>query len=202
MASTNEQSKYLTELTQQTANLKIENFEEYSIPEIISFLKHSHHKFVNEYLPKMEALFLKTLNNCPKNVALNGIFYHFLNYEICLNQHIKIEETQFFNYAELLYKTSIGKSLPMLLFVHFSKYKVVDFSEFHENNECSLQQIIDELNIIKTSKNTSVINPLVQQLYNINEELKTHAWIEDNVLTKRVAEIEAAIKDFIQTATN
>lgn len=202
MASTNEQSKYLTELILQSANLKIENFEEYSIPEIIGFLKHNHATFINNYLPKIEALFLKTLNNCPKNVALNGIFYHFLNYEICLNQHIKIEETQFFKYAELLYKTSIGKSLPMLLFVHFSKYKVVDFSEFHENNECSLQHIIDELNHIKTSKNSGIITPLVQQLYNINKELKTHAWIEDNVLTKRVAEIEAAIKGFIQTATN
>ena len=49
-------------------------------------------------------------------------------------------------------------------------------------------------------QNHTIYNVLIKQLCQFDNEIKTHAWIEDNVLVKKVKEIEDALEDFVKTA--
>ena len=122
----------------------------------------------------------------------------FIKFQIDLEQHIKIEEKTIFAYSDVLYKASISKSMQAVLLIHFSQYSISDFVKSHEDNECYLTEIIFILFQKDDLKNHPVYNILLKQICQLDNELKTHAWIEDNVLVKKVEEIESAISNFVK----
>lgn len=195
-----ESTNYYKELSQtivKVEQLETTNFDGYSVKVIIDFLKTSHLRFTNESIPKIEQNFLLLTKAYEENNKLKTLFNLFLKFQIELNQHIKIEEKTLFPYTETLYRASIGNSLPTLLLIHFGKYSVQDFANSHENNECYLTEIIYLLNQQMELKNHPIYNILLNQLTQLNNHIKTHAWIEDNVLVKKVIEIEQAIASFV-----
>lgn len=195
-----ETTNYYKELIQtivKVEQLEVENFDGYSVKIIIDFLKKSHLRFTNESIPKIEQNFLLLTKTYEENNKLKTLFNLFLKFQIELNQHIKIEEKTLFPYAETLYRASIGNSLPALLLIHFDKYSVSDFANSHENNECYLTEIISLLEQQQELRDHPIYNILLSQMNELNSEIKTHAWIEDNVLVKKVIEIEQAIEGFV-----
>jgi hypothetical protein len=79
---------------------------------------------------------------------------------------------------------------------------VNDFANSHENNECYLSEIIYFLEAQTGFKNNMAFNILLSQVNKLNDEIKIHAWIEDNVLVKKVKEIEQAVSHFVGTSKN
>lgn len=178
------------------------DFNEYSVHTIIEFLKKSHLEFTDKAIPKIEQNFLMLVKNNPNNNQLRTLFNLFLKFEIELKQHIAIEEKTLFPYTETLYRASIADSLQALLLIHFGKYSVNDFANSHENNECYLNEIIHLLGNQKGFENNTAYNILLSQITQLNDEIKIHAWIEDNVLVKKVKEIEHAVSHFVGASKN
>ena len=126
------------------------------------------------------------------------MFNLFLKFQVDLKQHIEIEEKTIFPYSEVLYQASISNSMQAILLIHFSKYCVADFANSHSNNECYLTEIIFLLLQQEELKNHPVYNILLKQICQLDNELKTHGWVEDNVLVNKVEEIEVAISKFVK----
>lgn len=189
--------KELIQTIKKVEQLELKNFDRYSVKIIVDFLKRSHQRFTNESIPKIEQNFLLLIKNYEDDNRLRTLFNLFLKFEIKLKQHIQIEEKTLFPYTETLYRASIGNSLPALLLIHFGKYSVQDFADSHKNSECYLTEIIYLLGQQIELKNHPIYNILLSQMNLLNSEIKTHAWIEDNVLVKKVTEIEQAITSFV-----
>jgi iron-sulfur cluster repair protein YtfE (RIC family) len=177
---------------------EVNNFEAYSIEILIDFLKVSHQRFINQSIPKIEQNFLILIKYFEENNDLKTLFKLFLKFQIDFKQHIEIEEKTIFPYSEVLHKASFSISVEAVLLIHFSKYSIADFVSSHENNECYLTEIIFLLAQQDTMKDHPVYNILLKQICHFDNELKTHGWVEDNVLVKKVEEIERAITDFVK----
>jgi len=178
------------------------DFKEYSVQTIIEFLKKSHQEFTEKAIPKIEQHFLILVKNHPVNNQLKTLFNLFIKFEIDLNHHILIEEKTLFPYTETLYRASISHSLQALLLIHFGEYSVNNFANSHENNECYLSEIIYLLERQKGFENNTAFNILLRQITQLNDELKIHAWIEDNVLITKVKAIEQAVSHFVGASKN
>jgi iron-sulfur cluster repair protein YtfE (RIC family) len=182
----------------RTKELEVNNFEAYSVEALIDFLKISHQRFLNQSIPKIEQSFLMLVKSFNENNDLKTLFKLFLKFQINFKQHIEIVEKTIFPYAEVLHKASLSKSVEAVLLIHFSKYSIADFVSSHENNECYLTEIIFLLNQQETLESHPNYNILLKQIYQFDNELKTHDWLEDNVLVKKVEEIELAIYNFVK----
>lgn len=183
-------------------NLNSSSLDNFSIDEIVSFLEASHQRFFNLLIPKIEQNFLLLIDYYQDNSSLKTLFNLFLKFEIDFKQHIKIEETTLFPYIKTLYKASISNSITNALFIHFGKYSVKDFINDHENSECYVTEIIFLFQKQKEIQNHTIYNVLIKQLCQLDNEIKTHGWIEDNVLVTKVEKIENAITDFVNTNVN
>ena len=184
--------------TLENQELEIANFEGYSVKILVDFLKTSHKRFWNESIPKIEQNFLMLVKYFDSNNDLKTLFNLFLKFEVDLKQHIKIEEKTIFPYSEVLYKASISQSMQAVLLIHFSQYSIADFSNSHSNNECYLTEIIFLLLQKEELMHHPVYNILLKQICQLDNELKTHGWLEDNVLVDKVKEIEVAISNFVK----
>ncbi len=178
------------------------DFKDYSVQMIIEFLKKSHLQFTEHAIPKIEQNFLMLVKNNPNNIQLRTLFNLFIKFEIELEHHISIEEKKIFPYAETLYRASIANSLEALLLIHFGKCSIEDFANTHENNECYLNEIILFLEHQKGFENNTAFNILMSQITQLNHDIKIHAWIEDNVLVKKVIAIEHAVSHFVGATKN
>ena len=202
MEKINTYNKDLALTIRKVQQLDIREFNGYSVKIIIEFLKSSHHRFTNESIPKIEQNFLLLMRNFEENQELKTIFNLFMKFQAELNQHIQIEEKTMFPYAETLYRASVSNSLPALLLIHFGNYSVQDFANSHENNEQYLTEIIFLMENRAELKGHSIYNILLKQICHLDNEIKTHAWIEDNVLVKKVIEIEEAVTGFVDEFKN
>lgn len=182
--------------------LKVKYFDSYSVKSIIEFLKKSHREFTRKSIPKIEQNFLILVKNHPNNNRLQTLFNLFIKFEIDFKHHISIEEKTLFPYTETLYRASIANSLQALLLIHFGEYSVSDFANSHENNECYLSEIIHLLEHQTGFENNIAFNILLNQMTQLNNEIKIHSWIEDNVLVKKVKEIEQAVSQFVGVSKN
>lgn len=188
--------------TKKIEQLATTNFDSYSAIAIVDFLEKSHQQFFNQSIPKIEQSFSSLVKVFPEVKQLTALFNLFIKFQIDLKQHTQIEEKTFFPYATTLYKASISNSMPALLLIHFSKYSAQDFANSHKNTECFLTEIIHYLEQQEELKQHLGFNILLKQLHQLDSELKTHTWIEDNVLVKKVIEIELAISGFVKTIEN
>lgn len=171
--------------------------DNFSVEEIVAFLEVSHQRFFNQLIPKIEQNFLLLIDYYQDNVSLKTLFNLFLKFEIDFKQHTQIEEQTLFPYVKNLYKASISNSITTALFIHFGQYSVNDFLNDHENSECYITEIIFLFQKQKEIQNHTIYNVLIKQLCQLDNEIKTHGWIEDNVLVNKVTLIENAIAGFV-----
>ncbi|MDF1676753.1 MAG: hypothetical protein P1U44_13640 [Vicingaceae bacterium] len=192
--------KSLIQTIKKVEELAPKNFDEYSVQLIVDFLEISHQRFCNQLIPEIEQNFLLLIDYFQDNNTLKILFNLFLKFQIDFKQHVRIEEKTMFPYAKILYKASISNSITPALFIHFSKYNIKDFINSHKKSECYLTEIIFLFQKQQEIQNHTIYNVLIKQLCQFDNEIKTHAWIEDNVLVKKVKEIEDALEDFVKTA--
>jgi hypothetical protein len=137
---------------------------------VVNSLKESHYRYQNIVLPQIEQSFIGLIKIFPEIPSLSVIFKVFIKFEIAMKFHIALEEEIIFN--EYLFQTNLQKPIN---------------ETTHEDEEPFLSEII---NLIK--KENCIHNPfcriLVQQLKRFDEELKHHAWIEENIIYKKIRE--------------
>ena len=194
--------KNLIKTIAEVKELNTVSFDAYSVKILVDFLKTSHKRFLNQSIPQIEQNFLLLTKYYDENNDLKTIFNLFIKFQIDFMEHIQLEEKTVFPYADTLYHASIGSSIEAVVLIHLSEYSIADFANSHENKECYLTEIIFLLSKQKQLKNHSIFNILIKQICQLDNEIKTHAWIEDNVLVKKVKEIEYAFENFVKSSQN
>jgi iron-sulfur cluster repair protein YtfE (RIC family) len=137
---------------------------------VVDRLKASHWRFENVIIPKIEQSFVGLMKIFPENPSLAVLFKVFIKFELAMKFHISIEEDIIF--TEYLSQHS----------------KETDSDAIsHEDEEPFLGEII---NLLKKEKCS--VNPfcriLIQQLEKFELELEEHAWIEENIIYKKIRE--------------
>lgn len=171
-------------------------FEELNVLGLVDYLEASHRYFFDEAIPKIEQSFMLLLSYHQNDNSLSTLFNLFLKFEIELKSHVQIEEQKYFPYARTLYCSS-RKNLTSALMLHFSRYSAKDFALSHEHTECYLTEIITLLANQKYMDGHPVFNILLKQLKCLDEEIRTHGWVEDHILVSKLTEIEEAFEAFV-----
>lgn len=142
----------------------LETFKDVDTETIISYLRLSHEQYRKTRIPEIEQNFIGLLKLLPNEPSLNVIFNLFVKFQISLELHMQIEEEKL--YPEILRKGTQGKELT---------------EEFHSHEEPFLTEIISCLR-----RQGYVNNPfcqiLIHRLVHFDEELRTHALIEDQLI--------------------
>ena len=195
-------NKKLIEEFKESTGYNLNEISDYNVDKLVNFLMASHRSFLNKSIPKIEQNFLLIIKHYQNNNNLKIILNLFIKFQIDFMEHIQIEEKTIFPYSRTIYKASIDSSIQTLLLVHFSKYSINDFLNNHKNTECFLSEILYLLSREVDLKNEPLYNILTKQIRQLDHEIKSHAWVEDNILVNKVRAIEIAVNNFIQDSKN
>ncbi|PLX23860.1 MAG: hypothetical protein C0599_03330 [Salinivirgaceae bacterium] len=158
------------------------NPNDYSILEVVNYLKKTHAYYINYALPKLEKI-LQTLNvSCQvHNGAVKLIHTFYQKYKEELIAHIEDEESRVFTYIGRLVETQKKES----------DFSILTFEKEHTNVE-------EKINDLKTlivrhippTYNQNVANDFLIELSRFEKDISDHARIEDNLLIPMVKHIE------------
>ena len=137
---------------------------------VVDRLKASHWRFENVIIPKIEQSFLGLIKIFPDNPSIAVLFKVFIKFELAMKFHISIEE-------DIIFKEYLSQR---------SKETASDTIS-HEDEEPFLCEIIYLLKKEQCAKNP-FCRILIQQLEKFELELEEHAWIEENIVYKRIRE--------------
>ena len=144
---------------------------------IISYLKNSHDYFLKQRLPDIK----KKLNE----VLLHTDFYQliipfFEEYEKEVAEHMIYEDEVFFPYAMKLLS---GKSV--------KKYTTANYESRHDNIEEKMTDLLSLLiKYLPNISNAYLVSNLLLDLNLCHEDLKTHSFLEEEVLIPKIKKIE------------
>lgn len=179
-------------------SVQIENFQAFSVPVLVDYLRRSHTYYLNDRLPKMGQYIHQLLANYPQGHPLLRIMGNFFTpYCQHLEKHIEEEETNLFPYALDLHQNVQRESpYPSIL---MSAYSVLDFAQHHDDTEDELQKVrnlIARYDPPRTNK--SPYRMLSNLLRHFEEDLQIHALIEDKVLVPKLWKLETEWAERLQ----
>jgi regulator of cell morphogenesis and NO signaling len=169
------------------------HLQEFDARMIINYLYATHQYYQEIKVPELQTL-IKTLVETTgpeyKNTAelLNGFFKEYVTE---LNEHLHLEEQQTFPYVLWLQNFVEGKAEDSANPVSGKDYKIYHFVEEHSNLE---DKLLDLKNIIikyiPSPLNSNLCNKILEGLFQLETDLRDHAWIEDKVLVPKVRMME------------
>ena len=160
-----------------------QNFQEYSLSEVLNYLKVSHDYYLNTCIPKIENTLVQLIKKAAVNHRSTQLFFLLLNnYKNELIDHIEKEERILFEYVERKLK---GKSTS-----GFDTYAINYFLNAHNDN---VVLEIDQLKADMLKQNKALSNEfsfevLFRQLEFLQRDLTIHGLIEDHVFIPMVLE--------------
>lgn len=162
------------------AALLKEKLQDATVKEVIDFLKETHQLYRDHFVPRAEQLFSHLVESNPEQPSLPILFNLFQKFSVSLNVHMKLEEQHIFKTCETYFEDG--------------NYSSFNAFEGHQDEEPYLTEIVAFLTTL-TTHNTLVKRQLITLLTAFNQNLKEHAWIEEQVLTQK---IQAKITNKIQ----
>lgn len=190
----------------ETANSQgdIPNLNSLPVEVIIEYLKHTHFLFVKHKLPYIARLIRslgpKEAANCPAAEDLKFIFPLFIEDFI---HHIFEEEDTLFSYILQLNSALNGKYHPGKLYYMMENYSVERFAIEHDVHDDEMEGIKNITNDYFTTEQTSLIVKVVyKELESLQEELVTHAKIENEILFPKALMIEKEVKKNLRNKIN
>jgi regulator of cell morphogenesis and NO signaling len=163
---------------------------------IIEYLKHSHYLFVKNKLPYIARL-IRGLSPkegvfCAAAEDLKFVFPLFIEDFI---QHIYQEEDTFFSYVLQLNNALKGKYHLGKLFYMMENHSVERFAIDHDIHDDEMEGIRNITNNYAVDKNTSLLVQVVyKELQSFEENLITHAKVENEILFPKALMIEKEVK--------
>ena len=134
---------------------------------VVAHLKASHWRYEYELIPRIEQNFVGLIKLFPQLPSLPVIFNLFIKFQLAMKIHITIEEKK-------IYKAYLANSR-----------RANENNVSHEDEEPFLNEIIALL-----KKERCLSNPfcrtLIVQLERFEAELIEHAWIEENIVNKKI----------------
>lgn len=168
------------------------HFDSLSIDLIIEYLKHAHFIFIKQRLPFIVDLVKKFNGEFPeiKN-ELKIVFPLFVEDFV---SHIYEEEDTLFNYIQLMSKSLddvsvINKVQAKMMENSIKKYQ--SEHEIHDDHLKGLRNLTNEFEILTSYDLSTKI--VFTELKKLDEELRYHAKIENNILFPRALELERKV---------
>lgn len=140
---------------------------------LVDFLCASHRRIQQEIIPRIEQDFMKLSTKIKDKHRFPILFSLFQRFYISLTHHMEAEEQNIF---------------PILTNEYFqmSENIISHLKNFdHEEEEPYLTEIINAVERVNINNNP-FIDILISKLKYFQNELKEHAWIEENILKERV----------------
>lgn len=141
-----------------------DEFDSTNKVEVIDFLKSSHTRYEKVLIPEIEQNFMGLMKILPTEPSVAVIFNLFVKFQISLELHMKIEEQTV--YPSALEGTGAAQD---------------EHDQSHAHEEPFLTEIIACLRRQRYSTNP-FCQTLIHRLTSFDEELKEHAWIEENLI--------------------
>ncbi len=163
---------------------------------IIAYLKHTHYLFVKHKLPyiarMIQELRPSDLLHSPAAEDLKFIFPLYVEDFI---RHIYKEEDTLFSYILQLNAASQGNFHPGKLFFMMEKNTIEEFAVEHDCHDDEMQGIRTLTHNYAVTAETSLLLKVVYgELQEFEQNLKTHAHIEDEILFPKALLLEKNVK--------
>lgn len=160
---------------------------------IVDYLEKTHAYYLDQSIPKIENLLNALLQDClGKCTELNMIKTFYRKYREELLIHISHEEDKVFPYVRGLYEF-LEKSHEK---GRYSRYSISQFEKEHTNIDEKLNDLKNLiLKYLKPVYNQNICNEFLFALFQLEQDLKDHARIEDKILVPKVLEMEKVISN-------
>lgn len=159
---------------------------------IIGCLSHAHSVFTRKRLPYLAAL----IRNCPvRNAVVADLNILFPVFADDFVQHIHLEEDRLFRFIGILVSSMRGKSNPSTLHRILERDSIHRFVVEHEAHDDEMEGIrkITADYILPTGAPLH-LEVLYAHLRQLEQELRTHAQIENEILFPKAATLEARVR--------
>lgn len=186
----------INSLESATRQDDLPNLSNLPVDIIIEYLKHSHYLFVKHKLPYIARLIHslgpKEALSCTAAEDLKFIFPLYIEDFI---QHIYQEEDTFFSYVLQLNNTLNGNFHPGKLFYMMENHSVERFAIEHDTHDDEMEGIRNITNNYAVDDKTSLLVQVVyKELQSFEENLITHAKVENEILFPKALMIEKEVK--------
>jgi regulator of cell morphogenesis and NO signaling len=169
------------------------NLQEFDAHMLIDYLRKTHHYYQEIKIPELQTLIDRlveiTGSDHIKTAELLSRFFR--EYVEEINEHLLLEEQRTFPYVLSLQRYLDGETTDTENLDPESEYNMYEFSEEHSNLE---DQLLDLKNIIikyiPSPLNSNLCNKILEALFQLESDLRDHAWIEDKVLVPKVKMME------------
>jgi regulator of cell morphogenesis and NO signaling len=160
---------------------------------IVAYLKHTHFTFIKQKLPYVVSL-IDHLSPQQTPIAkdLQLLFPLFVEDFI---HHIYEEEDTLFNYVMLLHQAVSRKYNPGQLYYEMEKHSIQKYAiehETHDDEMVGIRQITDQYAI--TPRTSLHLRVLYAELNDFENELRTHAKVENEILFPKSLSLEKEVK--------
>lgn len=183
---------------------EVPNLTSLPVDIIIAYLKHAHYLFVKDKLPYIARLIQELkpadLMHSPAAEDLKFIFPLYVEDFI---RHIYKEEDTLFTYILQLNKAKHGNFHPGKLFFMMEQNTIEEFAIEHDCHDDEMAGIRTLTQNYATSENTSLLLKVVyRELQSFENDLRTHAHIEDEILFPKALALEKSVKQKWRSLTN
>ncbi|MFD1552006.1 hypothetical protein DNU06_01100 [Putridiphycobacter roseus] len=161
-------------------NFDIKSFEQFSLEEVLEYLKKSHSEYLNVWFPQIESLVKEVQKEFGINDTTLTLKSFVVNYYNELTTHINFEEKVLYNFVEKLLQGT-----------YVEKEKVFVLNHFLETHN---HDVSDELSVIQKvliNKDPTLTNhqstvALFEKLNIIENDLTIHGLVEDELLIEKI----------------
>ncbi len=170
----------------------------YPIDIIIAYLKHTHYIFIKQRLPYLAKLIENFPEQYSKNIAKDLKFVFPLFVEDLIH-HIYEEEDTLFSYITSLNHALTQTSYPLnKLYLEMEQNSIQNFALEHDIDDDEMNGIRDiTLNYSLKGTNNLHLRVIYAELQHFEQELRTHAKIENEILFPKALMLEKEVKKMI-----
>ncbi len=179
-----------------TQQPEVPNLSSVPVDIIIAYLKHTHYLFVKHKLPYIARLIQELKpGDMVNSAAAEDLKFIFPLYVEDFIRHIYKEEDTLFTYILQLHKANGGDFHPGKLFFMMEQNAIEEFAvehDCHDDEMAGIRALTQ--NYAVTDKTSLLVKVVYRELQSFEENLKTHAHIEDEILFPKALALEKSIK--------
>lgn len=172
----------------------------YPLELIVEYLKHTHHIFVKQRLPYLATLIDDLPGYHPLEKDLQFVFPLFVEDFI---HHIYEEEDTLFSYISTMRKYTHGKLNQSAMYMAMESHALQTFAMEHQEHDDDMHGIRQLTNDYSVPAEASLhLRVVFAELKRLEQELQTHASVENDILFPKALSLEHAVRQMIgQTIT-
>lgn len=174
---------------------KIMALKDYSVLPVIKYLQSTHRYYLERMVPEMEirinTLIQQSDINHKQYLLVKNFFEEYVKE---LFSHIKLEEEKIYPYIIQLHEAAEAKKADDTLLKQISKVPISFYAKEHSDIESKLTDLKNILiKYLARPKDSFLRNQVLEVLFRLENDIRDHSRIEDNVLVPMVENMEAAL---------